>query len=175
MSPWWRSSMNLPRSDRAMLRSARTWLAVFAAALTPAAGSADADEPADFVAKYAIEWHGITAGHTTLELSHTAPNSYTYRSRNTARGLFRLAFPDVISQTSTFSIVNGAVRPSSYQADDGKAQSGKTVTLRFDWQAKRVTGVAENKPVDLPLESGTQDALSVQIELMRELASGRSP
>jgi len=175
MNPWSRSFVDLPRTDGFPMRSARAWLALWAAAFAPSTLAADIDAPADFVAKFAIEWHGIVAGYTTLELSHTAPNAYTYRSRNTARGLFRLAFPDVISQTSTFAIVNGEVRPSSYQADDGKAEAGKSVTLHFDWQGKRVTGVSANKPVDLPLESGTQDSLSVQIELMRELASGRSP
>jgi len=133
------------------------------------------DGPGDFVAKFAIEWKGITAGYSTLELTRTAPGSYTYRSRNVARGIFKLAFPDVISQMSTFSIVDGEVRPMTYHADDGEPESAKAVTLRFDWQSQRVTGIAEKKPIDLPLPSGTQDSLSVQIELMRELALGRSP
>jgi hypothetical protein len=154
-------------------------LSLTAAAVALASGAsssaADADGPADFVAKFAIEWHGITAGYTTLVLAHTASNTYTYKSRNMARGIFRLAFPDVISQTSTFTIVNGEVRPASYHADDGEADSDKAVTLQFDWQTRRVTGIAEKKPVDLALESGTQDTLSVQIELMREVAAGRSP
>jgi hypothetical protein len=151
--------------------------AVALLALAPwgARGAADADGPAGFVAKFAIEWHGITAGYTTLELAQTSANTYTYKSRNMARGIFRLAFPDVISQTSTFAIVNGEVRPQTYHADDGEPDSDKAVTLRFDWQTRRVTGTAEKKPVDLALESGTQDTLSVQIELMREVAAGRSP
>jgi hypothetical protein len=138
------------------------------------AGTA-ADAPAEFVAKFAIEWKGITAGYTTLTLTRTAANAYTYRSRNVARGIFKLAFPDAISQTSTFSVVNGEVRPTSYHADDGDPNSDKAVTLRFDWESGRVTGVAEKKPIDLALPSGTQDSLSVQIELMREVAAGRSP
>jgi hypothetical protein len=151
------------------------WLAVAVLAVAAQTASAAADDPADFTAKFAIEWHGITAGYTTLELTHTGANTYTYKSRNMARGIFRLAFPDVISQTSTFTIVNGEVRPATYHADDGEPDSDKAVTLRFDWQTARVTGTAEKKPVDLALESGTQDTLSVQIELMREVAAARSP
>jgi Protein of unknown function (DUF3108) len=147
-------------------------LLTFAAQATNAAAP---DDSADFTAKFAIEWHGITAGYTTLELTRTASDTYTYKSRNMARGIFRLAFPDVISQTSTFAIVNGEVRPATYHADDGEPDSDKAVTLRFDWQAGRITGTAEKKPVDLALQSGTQDTLSVQIELMREVAAGRSP
>jgi hypothetical protein len=146
-------------------------------ALAPWAASADGDAggPAGFVAKFGIEWHGITAGYTTLELTRTAPDTYTYKSSNVARGIFRLAFPDVISQTSTFTLVNGEVRPATYHADDGAPDSDKAVTLRFDWQTHRVSGIAEKKPVDLALQNGTQDTLSVQIELMNEVAAGRSP
>ena len=140
-----------------------------------AVAAQDADGPAPFAAKFAIEWHGITAGYSELELTRSAGNSYVYRSRNLARGVFRLAFPDAISQVSEFALVEGEVRPSSYHADDGSHDTGKSVVLKFDWQARRVTGTAENKPVDLALEPQTQDSLSVQIALMRELSAGRSP
>ena len=169
--------MRPSRLDHPPMRGTLTWRAIAVLALAPWAASAgaDVDGPGDFAAKFAIEWHGITAGYTTLELTHSSANTYTYKSRNMARGIFRLAFPDVISQTSTFTIVNGEVRPVTYHADDGEPDSDKAVTLRFDWQTRRVTGTAEKKPVDLALESGTQDTLSVQIELMREVAAGRSP
>ena len=158
-------------------KSTKIWRAIAVLALLPwaASAAADADGPHDFVAKFAIEWHGITAGYTTLELTRTAPNTFTYKSSNVARGIFKLAFPDVISQTSTFTVVNGEVVPATYHADDGAPDSDKAVTLRFDWQTRRVSGIAEKKPVDLPLQSGTQDTLSVQIELMIEVAAGRSP
>ena len=144
-----------------------------AAAKTVAASEQGA--PAPFVAKFAIEWKGITAGYTQLELTRSAPNTYIYKSRNAARGIFRLAFPDAISQISSLSIVNDAVRPCTYHADDGARDHGKSVDLKFDWQTGRVTGVSENKPVDIALQPGTQDSLSVQIALMRELAAGRAP
>jgi hypothetical protein len=158
-------------------KSTKIWRAIAVLALLPwaASAAADADGPHDFVAKFAIEWHGITAGYTTLELTRTAPNTFTYKSSNVARGIFKLAFPDVISQTSTFTVVNGEVVPATYHADDGAPDSDNAVTLRFDWQTRRVSGIAEKKPVDLPLQSGTQDTLSVQIELMIEVAAGRSP
>jgi len=158
---------------------AANWRAL-GAAMTCLAGVAAAraaapEVPAPFVAKFAIEWKGITAGYTQLELTRSSFNTYTYKSRNAARGIFRLAFPDAISQISEFSIVGGAVRPQRYHADDGARDSGKSVDLTFDWQTARVTGIAEKQPVDIALEPGTQDSLSVQIALMRELAAGRTP
>jgi len=149
--------------------------AVTATARQAAYAAPDAQVPVPFVAKFAIEWKGITAGYSQLELTRSSPNAYTYKSRNMARGIFRLAFPDAISQLSSFSIDDGEVRPSSYHADDGSRNESKSVNLKFDWQARRVTGVSETKPVDIALEPGTEDPLSVQIALMRELAAGRAP
>jgi hypothetical protein len=177
MSLWLKTSVRSRRFDRRPMHTTMIRCAIALLALAPwgASAVADADGPHDFTAKFGIEWHGITAGYTTLELTRTAPNTYTYKSSNVARGIFKLAFPDVISQTSTFAVVNGEVQPATYHADDGAPDSDKAVTLRFDWKTRRVTGIAEKKPVDLPLQSGTQDTLSVQIELMNEVAAGRSP
>lgn len=141
-----------------------------------AAGAfAQSQAPQPFSATYDTEWRGISAGTSRFELVHIGGNEYTYRSLNLARGLFRLAFPDAITQMSRFIIVDDAVIPMSYRADDGSSKTDRDVSLDFNWQNSRVTGVAENKPVSVPLEPGTQDALSVQIALMIELAAGRSP
>ncbi len=102
------------------------------------------------------------------------PNT-RYRSSNTARGLFRLAIPDTITQVSHLSMVDGKVRPSSYSGDDGSSSTEKDVNLKFDWTAMRVTGIAEDKPVDAALTPGVQDSLSVQVALMCALAAGESP
>ena len=169
--------MALHRSECRALAGALLSLSAAALAIVPASANAalDVQAPAPFVAKFAIEWKGITAGYSQLELTRSAPNAYTYKSRNMARGVFRLAFPDAISQTSEFSIVDGQVRPAAYHADDGARDEGKSVDLKFDWQARRVTGVSEKKPVDIALQPGTVDSLSVQIALMRELAAGSTP
>ncbi len=139
------------------------------------AALAQAGAPEPFAAVFTLEWHGLNAGNSTLTLEQTAPGTYEYRSVNRARGLFRLAFPDPISEWSVFALVDGHVRPRSYQEDNGPGRAGQNVALRFDWEAGRVLGTEDGKPVDQPLDAGVQDPLSVQIELMRELAAGWSP
>jgi hypothetical protein len=131
--------------------------------------------PQPFRATYGIEWRGMGAGISTIELTKTSPNSFRYASRNTARGLFRIALPDAITQTSELSIVDGKVVPQSFRADDGSSDTARDVDLKFDWSAHQVTGTAEDEPVSVSLHDGVQDAGSVQIALMRELAAGRSP
>ncbi|MGH8229473.1 MAG: DUF3108 domain-containing protein [Steroidobacteraceae bacterium] len=138
-------------------------------------GAAAAAQPSPFTAVYALAWHGITAGDSTLELAEIGPGTYRYRSVNRARGLFRLAFPHPITQQSDFALVDGRVRPLAYLEDDGPDRARNNVTLQFDWTAGRVRGTAGGKPVDQPLAPGTEDPLSVQIELMRELEAGKQP
>src|SRR4051812_33882451 len=67
------------------------------------AGIAHADlahaDPIDlkpFRASYIAEWKGMTAASSTVELAKAGADTYTYSSVNTARGLFRMAFPDAL-------------------------------------------------------------------------------
>jgi len=142
-----------------------------ALSLLAAAGTVGAD-PIDlkpFRATYIAEWKGVTAASSTVELKKVQADIYTYSSVNSARGLFRMAFPDALSQTSTFKIVDGRVVPMLFAGSDEKE---RPINLTFDWQKKRVTGVAKERAVDLELPDGAQDAMSLQIASLRNLASG---
>jgi len=136
-----------------------------------ATGAACAD-PVDlkpFRATYTAEWKGMTAASSTVELKSAGVDTYTYSSVNTARGIFRMAFPDALTQTSTFRITEGRIVPMTFRGTDEKE---RPINLTFDWQKKRVTGEAKERAVDLELPDGTQDAMSLQIASLRNLASG---
>jgi hypothetical protein len=146
----------------------RAWLLI----LLTACGTVHAD-PTDlkpFRATYTAEWKGITAANSTVELQPAGADTYTYSSVNTARGLFRMAFPDALTQISTFKIIDGRVVPMTFKGIDEKE---RPIDLSFDWQKKRVTGIAKEKPVDLALPDGAQDAMSLQIASLRNLAAGK--
>jgi len=49
------------------------------------------------------------------------------------------------------------------------------VTLDFDWNERRARGTSETKPVDLTLKDGTQDVMSIQVEVMLDLKNGTMP
>jgi hypothetical protein len=159
--------------------SASTAATLLALCITQPVAAADAPAahscPQPFKITFDVEWHGMGAGTSTLQLTRNSPTEYTYESSNTARGIFRLAIPDTITQVSHMSLVDGKIRPSSYVGDDGSSDTDKDVSLKFDWNAMRVTGTAENKPVDAALTAGVQDSLSVQVALMCALAAGESP
>lgn len=145
---------------------------------TPLFSAAQPTEPPTlrpFKVSFEVIFKGISAGTSTLELSRPNGGPWRYESRNHARGIFRLAFPDDIRQTSLIEWTNGGPRPLRYRADDGGEATDKDIALDFDWTHGRVRGVAERRRVDLPLPVGTHDAMTVQLALMLALSRGESP
>ena len=150
-----------------------------ATAATPAAESPNVTaSPATimplqaFTVVQSVQWKGISAGISTLTLTRTAVDRWTYSSRSEARGIARLLVPGDITQTSQFAIVDGKVQPRHFRANAGSRDDSKDVSFDFDWPHNRVTGVAERQPVSLELRPGVQDDLSAQIATMLELERG---
>ena len=139
-------------------------------ALGGASAHADPVDLRPFRATYNAEWKGITAATSVVELRPAGPDTYTYSSENSARGIFRMAFPDALIQISTFKVIDGRIVPQTFRGTDEK---DRAINLTFDWQKKRVTGVAKERAVDLELPEGAQDAMSLQIASLRNLASGK--
>lgn len=167
--------MTARRSERAVI-SAALLVAAMTAHAAPVAhalspSDAPTSAPVPFVATYTIAWHGVTAGTSTLELLETAPQLYLYTSTNRAYGVFRLAFPQPLRQSSRFRIAAGEVEPLAFQAGG----AGNEVMAQFDWKGGQVTGMAKGKPLNLKLQAGTQDPLSVQIAIMLKLQAQDAP
>jgi hypothetical protein len=126
---------------------------------------------APFSAHYLADWKGINIGTSDLELKEDAePGHYVYTWTITARGIFRL-YRDEVTQKSWLSISADHVRPEKYRAADGSS----SVNLDFDWDGGRTRGTSEQKPVDLKLAAGTQDVMSIQVEVMLDLKKGNLP
>jgi hypothetical protein len=139
-----------------------------AGAQTPSAADADI---APFSARYQADWKSINVGTSDLELKQdTDPGHYLYTWTTTARGIFRLYRAEV-TQKSWLSIDSDHARPEKYRAEDGSS----SVNLDFDWDAERVRGTSEKKAVDLKLKGGTQDVMSIQVEVMLRLKRGNLP
>jgi hypothetical protein len=136
-------------------------------------GSAVHADPLDlkpFRATYNAEWKGMTAGTSILELRSAGGDTYTYSSTNSAHGLFRIAFPDALTQTSTFRVTDGKIVPLAFGGTDEKQ---RPIDLTFDWQKLKVTGTAKGHAVDLALPADAQDPMSLQIAGLRDLAAGK--
>lgn len=136
---------------------------------------ATAAELSPFSADYNWAVKGVNAGQSTLTLARREDGRWSYASRSSARGLFKLAAPGEITQVSIFRVENGEVLPDHYRGDDGTSATKRDANVTFDWRARRVTGVYEDVPVDMPIEPGIQDDLSIQIALLNALIHERLP
>ncbi len=132
----------------------------------------DSEPVRPFSAHYEASWKGINVGTSEIMLKKLPePDQYLYTWTITARGIFRLAYSDDLVQNSWVSVAGGHVRPLKYRGKQGSA----TVDLDFDWTTKRATGESEKKPVDIQLHDGTQDVMSIQVEVMLDLKKGDLP
>ena len=141
-------------------------------AASGAASAADDAGIAPFIAHYQADWKGISVGTSDIKLTQgVEPGQYLYTWTITARGIFRIAYHDDLVQQSWLSVVDDHVRPDKYRGKEGSS----TVELNFDWKDMHATGLSETKPVDLMLKEGTQDVMSIQVEVMLDLKRGNLP
>jgi hypothetical protein len=146
--------------------------AAASATLSAPAAAADDAGIAPFIAHYQADWKGISVGTSDIKLTEgVEPGQYLYTWTITARGIFRVAYHDDLVQQSWLSVVDDHVRPDKYRGKEGSSM----VELRFDWKDMRATGLSETKPVDLQLKEGTQDVMSIQVEVMLDLKRGNLP
>jgi hypothetical protein len=146
---------------------------MLAIAVSPAVARAQ-PEPAiaPFSAHYTADWKSINVGTSDLQLKpDSVPGNYLYTWTMAARGVFRLAYGNDVIQKSWFSVTADHVRPEKYRAEEGAS----TVSIDFDWSDGHARGTSEKKPVNLALDEGTQDVMSVQIEVMLDLKNGNLP
>jgi hypothetical protein len=125
-----------------------------------------------FHASYNVNYKGFNAGSTSLKLEKDGQGVYTYESRANARGVFRIAFSDEITQTSWFVIADGHVVPVRYRADDGSKKTDRDIEIEFDWESERARGVAEQEKVNVAVPEGAQDAMSIQAAHLLDLVRG---
>ena len=140
---------------------------------SPAGSATQAPAPiAPFTAQYTADWKSINVGTSEIVLRPDATTgSYLYTWTMTARGIFRIVYSNDVIQKSWFTVNDGHVRPERYRAEQGDS----SVDIVFDWTAGRARGVSETKPVSLKFVEGTQEVMSIQIEVMLDLASGSLP
>jgi hypothetical protein len=153
-----------------------TLIRVCCAGLLLACSSAFAAAPElrPFSASYDIIRGRTQVGSAELQLQRLADGGWSYQQHTLVRHLLaRIFLPSDLSTRSQFSIKDGRLIPEQFTAEASGSDEDQSLT--FDWHRGRVTGTFDRKPVDLPLQPGLLDSLSVQVALMNELLAGRTP
>lgn len=146
------------------------------ATAAPARSEGQSVLPKPFTATYAVTYRGMRAGNLTFKLSRDpSTGRYTYETTADPSMLARIMISSGAIERSVMEIGPGGVRPIDWQVEDGKSGTSRDGKLHFDWQKNVVTGVIENQHIELPLEAGLQDRLSIQIDVVTSLLRGEEP
>ena len=150
-------------------------LAVVCAALGASQAWSAAELPV-YEATYSVEYKGRNSGSSVFAVSYDEQHDrYAFRSETQVKGLLKLVSPRPVVEHSEFELVDGALRPLWFSYEDGSRKGEDNYTARFDWSSGDVEIQGENGLLTLSLEPGTLDRGSLQVTLMRELASGGLP
>jgi Protein of unknown function (DUF3108) len=136
--------------------------------------SARADVLTPFQATYTWLWHGAAVAASTLTLEQRQGETWVYSSHSEPRGIGVL-YPMRPKLESVMRVTDQGVQPLSYHANDGTSANERGADVTFDWATGRASGVYETVKLDLPIKSGVQDDLSIQIALLVALRQGRAP
>jgi hypothetical protein len=156
-----------------MRRLAQLTTFVIATLLLATAARSEAIAPKPFTAVYEVSYRGMRAGVLTLKLSRDdATGRYTYETTADPSMLARFFISRAAMEKTVMEIGPDGVRPLEWQFEDGKSSTDKDGHLKFDWDRNVATGVIEGEKIDLTLEPGTQDRLSIQIDVVTSLLRG---
>ena len=120
---------------------------------------------------------GIGAGTLELTLRPGAtPGSWVYETRPNPSFLASFAINPKSRERSSFELdAEGRVAPLGYRLDDGTSAHKDNVELAYLRSRGRITGSSRGAAVDLPLEPGTQDVMSIRLATPVDLLAGREP
>lgn len=138
-----------------------------------AAQSAPGAQIAEYTAAYDVDYKGRNLG--TAELSvRREDGTFVFESRAEAGGLLKLLRPNPLLERSRFRLVDGEIRPLTFEFEDGSRKGEDNFRADFDWQAGVVVVENDAGRSEYELSGHVLDRGSMQVALMRDLARGRS-
>jgi len=125
---------------------------------------------------YRTSFKGIGAGDLQLTLKpDAAPDSWLYETRAFPGLLASFIINSESRERSAFTVTPSGVQPQRYSLDDGTTSKRENVELTYDWTRGRVTGLVRGSALDLAVEPGTQDVMSIRAAPLVDLLAGREP
>lgn len=153
----------------------KSWITVSALlmGLSTASGAwADDSLFTPFHADYDMEREGIGSADSVVTLSRSADGSYSYQSVLHVTGLASLFFSDVVTETSSFQLMDGHPRAASYTYfETGKHPSSEAI--RFDWDKNLALTNEGGGKHKVKLTPGICDTQLVQLQLAADMAAGK--
>jgi hypothetical protein len=123
----------------------------------------------DFSANYLVRINGLSAGELKRELTTAENGLRTFTSQTQAKGIFSFFKPDLIEETSIWSLQENAVHSQTYIYQRTGGKKDKYLSVRFDWNKQQVDIDNTKQTLSLKIQPNTLDKLNYQIALMLDL------
>lgn len=137
-----------------------------------------AEDPniATYTALYQVEYKGKDLGTSEFTVRYIADRDvYEFTSRTVAKGLLKLASPNPVVERSEFKVEGGRIVPLEFWYEDGSRKGEDNAHIVFDWQRQIATVSKSNGRREMALKPGALDRGSMQVALMRDLATTGKP
>ncbi len=167
--------------ERRARRGARLSIQILQAALLLALARGAAIETAQaqlpsYTARYQVEYRGRVVGSSEFALAHNEQSGvHTFSMRTRARGLLRFVRPRDFVERSEFIVQDGRIRPLEFRVEDGWRKRNPNLHMVFDWDAGRAAVARSEDDLELELQPGVLDPGSMQVALMRDIATNGHP
>jgi hypothetical protein len=122
----------------------------------------------EFEATYTVRY-GLLSGTMMLRLSRHE-DSYVYEASLQPKGLISIFARGAIHETTHLIEDGDTVRPLEYKRTDTIADPDRTA--RYYFHEDHITGTYKGQQIELPMQPGGQNRISVHIALMQSLRRG---
>ena len=125
---------------------------------------------------YQFLFKGVSGGTLELKLlPDSAPDHWIYETHAHPNFLASFFVSANSIERGWFRVTPTGIEPSRYLLEDGSGDKSNGSDLHYDWVRLRVTGEARGRPLDLAIEPGTQDVMSIRAVVLVDLLAGREP
>ena len=135
--------------------------------------SAAAAQPPDFAAQYRLSLGGITVGETRVELERLNERNYRYSSLTRPTGLAGFIYRAEVAEYSEGLFGRFGFRPDLYSYDR-RGRGSRQAQVEFDWDRNQVVNSVAGGNWRLAVPDHVMDRLVSQLQLMKDLAAGRT-
>jgi hypothetical protein len=125
-----------------------------------------------FVATYEVSHNDFYLGDSVRRLTRKDAQTWVYHSKTQPKGIASAFVSDIIDETSAIKINAGELYPLIYKYHQHGGKEESKFSLQFNWKNHLLTNSDNNKTY--PLKANAQDLLSFQLQLMRDLTSGKT-
>jgi hypothetical protein len=140
------------------------------------AHSAEDATVATYTATYRVMYKGKEAGTAEYNVRYLPDRDlYEFSSRVQAKGMLKLARPNPAIDRSQFRVDATGIRPLEFWHEDGSRSGEDNLHIVFDWERRIATVSGAEIRRELALPDAALDRGSLQVALMRDLASNGAP